>query len=255
MIANYYFWKWADNDLPGKPAEVHAALLRGEKPRALQSFDARPLLKCLGLFAAEGRKRGEEWEWQTQPANSPKQTLFVFATCPAVNASGDRVRRFAAKILPLDLSGYDEPGGHLIPCLPPKLNCFIPGQFPQEAVHDIKADELPVLLRRICPGQPEPWAELWNRKNDAIVAIAEGRRYRVEWAERYQSNPPVHSAKWRARDAKRLAALGGKDDTKALPPAIDPDFLTFADTLSIFQAFLRGVARPTQYCWRKLKRT
>jgi hypothetical protein len=30
MIATYYFWKWADNDLTGKPAEVHAALLRNE---------------------------------------------------------------------------------------------------------------------------------------------------------------------------------------------------------------------------------
>jgi len=28
--ASYYFWKWADNDLPGRPLEVHAALLRGE---------------------------------------------------------------------------------------------------------------------------------------------------------------------------------------------------------------------------------
>ncbi|MEI6279251.1 MAG: hypothetical protein WCQ16_07715 [Verrucomicrobiae bacterium] len=25
-----YFWKWADNDLPGKPAEVFADLMLGE---------------------------------------------------------------------------------------------------------------------------------------------------------------------------------------------------------------------------------
>ncbi len=44
MIAEYYFWKWADNDLPGKPAEVYASLLRGEMHPALQTFDARPLV-------------------------------------------------------------------------------------------------------------------------------------------------------------------------------------------------------------------
>jgi hypothetical protein len=45
MTGCYYFWKWADNDLPGRPVEVHAALLRGERHGALQCFDARPLLK------------------------------------------------------------------------------------------------------------------------------------------------------------------------------------------------------------------
>lgn len=32
---------------------------------------------------------------------------------------------------------------------------------------------------------------------------------------------------------------------------IDPDFITYADTLRIFQAFLRGEPRPAQYHWRR----
>lgn len=53
MSASYYFWKWADNDLPGRPGDVHAALLRGELHPALQPFDARPLLEELGAAAGE----------------------------------------------------------------------------------------------------------------------------------------------------------------------------------------------------------
>lgn len=58
MIASYYFWKWADNDLPGQPVEVHAALLRGALHPALQTFDARPLLARLGNMRRRDTRRG-----------------------------------------------------------------------------------------------------------------------------------------------------------------------------------------------------
>ncbi|MCX6907953.1 MAG: hypothetical protein NTY01_07920, partial [Verrucomicrobia bacterium] len=75
--ASYYFWKWADNDLAGKPTEVFAALMRGELHPALQRFDARPLLRRLEKLAAADRKRGEEWEWQLHPQSSPENVRFV----------------------------------------------------------------------------------------------------------------------------------------------------------------------------------
>ena len=36
MIANCFFWKWADNNLPGKPTDVCGTLLRGELHPAVQ---------------------------------------------------------------------------------------------------------------------------------------------------------------------------------------------------------------------------
>jgi hypothetical protein len=81
MSTSYYFWKWAENDVPGKPAEVWAALLRGELHPALQSFDARPLLNALEDAAAELRTVDEEWEWKVHPPTSPEKACFVFATC------------------------------------------------------------------------------------------------------------------------------------------------------------------------------
>jgi hypothetical protein len=249
--ASYYFWKWADNDLPGRPLEVHAALLRGQLHPALQLFDARPLLARLADAAEEGRLLGEEWDWEAHPQATPERARFVFVTCPLINASEERVVRFWDRFLPLGLSGCDEQGGHLIPCLRPKLNCFITGQHPYDTAYDITEDDLPFLLRRIRPGRPEPWGELLNRR-DSLVAIAEGRRFRVEWREVLDEQAPAKFTQWRARDQKRLKALGGKDDTRRLPTDIDPDFITYAETLRICQVFLRDEPRPAQYHWRKI---
>src|ERR1700691_2948914 len=127
-VGSYYFWKWADNDLPGRPAEVHADLLRGEMHPALQTFDARPLLKKLKSAATRGRACDEEWDWEVTPCDAPEQARFVFVTCPLLNGSEARVRWFSDEFAPLGLSGFDDGGGRLIPCLPPKLNSFILGQ-------------------------------------------------------------------------------------------------------------------------------
>ena len=249
--ASYYFWKWADNDLPGRPVEVHAALLRGELHPALQPFDARPLLARLQEAAAEGRLLGEEWDWQAHPQASPENARFVFVTCPLINASEERLVRFYYRFVPLGLSGYDEQSGHSILGMWPKLNCFITGQYPDEAVYDIAEDDLPFLLRRIRPRRPEPWGVL-RKPRDSVTAIAEGRRYRVEWREGSDEKTCDRFTQWRARDQKRLQALRRKHNTNPLPTDIDPNFITYADTLRIFQVFLRGESRPAQYLWRKI---
>jgi hypothetical protein len=250
---SYYFWKWADNDVSGRPAEVHSALLRGEQHPALELFDARPLLLRLQQAAADGRLAGEEWDWQAQPSASPEKALFVFVSCPRVNASKASVKRFYNRFIPLAVSGYDEQEGHVISCLRPKLNCFICGQFQNEPAYDITPEDIPDLLCRIRPGEPQAWGELWNRWNDAVVASAQGRRFRVEWRDVFGEKIPGQLVQWRARDMRRLRRLNGQDDTKALPERIDPDFLIRADALTIFNTFLRGEPRPARYCWRKLK--
>jgi hypothetical protein len=250
MLRSYYFWKWADNDLPGKPPEVWAALLRGELHPALQLFDARPLLQALEDATTEARTAGEEWEWEVHPPASPAKARFVFVTCPQLNASKERVTKFIGRFAPLGVSGCDDEGGKLLPGLNPKLNYFVTGQLSDcDIIYDITGDELPFLLRRIRPGRPDPWGELWTG-HAAVVAVKESRRFRVEWREWPDEKVRSQFVQWRARDAKRLAALGGKDDIQKLPRETDPDFLTYADTLNIFQAFLRGESRPAQYHWR-----
>ena len=182
MPSSYYFWKWAENDLPGKPPEVWAALLRGEMHPALQCFDARPLVQRLGR-RRRSAALGEEWEWEVHPPASPEKARFVFVTCPRVNTSKARVECFLDRFLPLGVSGCDDEGGKLIPGFNPKLNYFVTGQLPNSGYDcDITADELPFFLRRIRPGQRDPWGDLVNRRG-VLTAMAEGRRFRVQWTE------------------------------------------------------------------------
>src|SRR5580704_10772982 len=100
MQRSYYFWKWADNALPGKPPDVWAALLRGELHPALEVFDSLPLLKALQDSASQARVMGEEWEWEVNPPVAPEKARFVFVTCPYINASAERIKRFVDQFVP-----------------------------------------------------------------------------------------------------------------------------------------------------------
>jgi len=252
VIGSYYFWKWADNDLPGRFPEVHAALLRGEMPPALQTFDAGPLIEALEETArCDGWGERSEWHWAVTPEGMPEQARFVFVTCPVINDSRERLDWFYERFLPLKLSGIDEEGLHNIPCLRPKLNQFIPLQFPEESAYDIGEDDLPALLRMIVPGWGDASAEFLDR-NRGVVAFAERRRFQVEWRENPDWSEPGKFEQWRAQDLKRLAALTEKERQADLPYGRDPDNLLFADALRIFRALLRGEPRPTRYGWKKL---
>jgi hypothetical protein len=249
---SYYFWKWADNDLPGRPTEVHAALLHGEMHAAVQIFDARPLLKKLERVAAQGRKRGEEWYWEVTPRGASEQARFVFVTCPIFNASRKRATWFGNHFLPFELSGVEEGYGRLIPCMRPKLSQFIPGQCPEETAYDIAPDELPILLRQIVPGFSEAWAELLDRYR-GVVAIAKGRRFRVEWREYFDWKKPRQFKQWRAKYPKQFDTPRCATHERSRAFDRDTDLLLFADTLRIFKAFLRGEPRPSQYRWQAVK--
>ncbi len=251
MIFSYYFWKWADNNLPGRPTDVHAALLRGEMPPALQLFDARPLIHKLRIAASRRQRDNEEWQWEVSPGGSVERARFVFVTCPQFEESAQRMRRFWQAFSALGLSGCDEQRGCIVKGLPPKLNCFFTGQQPSERMYDISQDDLPVLLRRVNPRLPDPFAILENQRGGFVQFYAERRRYCVEWAGN-QFWPKTIWDQWRAQDADRLSKVGGTDEGDTLPPRQDPDLLRFSDTLRIFEAFFRGEPRPTQYPWRNI---
>lgn len=267
--ASYYLWKWADNDLPGKPTEVFAALMRGELHPALQTFDARPVVGRLEKLAAAGRKRGEEWDWQVHPPESKESAKFVFLTCPQVPRRGQIRQAFIKHLFPLDVSGYDEQTGQLIEFLLPKLNCVIFGQWPDEELYDVTVDELPVLLRRIRPQEEDPYAILVNRRNHFVQCCAHDRRFCVEWRENHDFADLYKFDHWRAgypprsariAEGRRITTPDGEGEMRLKDSELRPcnvkqhrqELLLFADTLRIFEAFLRGEPRPRQYHWRNI---
>ena len=252
MLKEYYFWKWADNDLPGNPAEVHAALLRGEMHSALQTFNARPLLRRLEKARDEGRDVEEEWDWQRHPQESPGKAHFVFATCPEDGGFSGKLEKV---FFPLGLACYDERRRRLVDNFFPKLNCLVWGAYP-EVLYDIQESDLKEALRRLNSKGKDAFAILTDRRNYFVQCYTYGRRFCVEWRENYDLCHPSKFEQWRAQDAKRLAAVGGAHD-HSLPENVDPDLLRFEDTLHIFKAFLRREPLPTKYTWlnitKKLK--
>ena len=78
MIANCFFWKWAYNDLPGKPTDVCAALLRGELHPAVQPFDARPVIEAIEKLPFEDLSiQRDEYKWDVNKASHSNQAQFV----------------------------------------------------------------------------------------------------------------------------------------------------------------------------------
>jgi len=255
MIASCYFWKWADNDLPGKPTDVHAALLRGELHPALQTFDARPLVAAIEALANETPPdERDEWEWIVEPAKKKQQARFVLLNCPRSPEPKTMHHLLSCQLLRYGVTCFDEGLGILGDRFPPKLNEFKWGQWSGENVYDISADELPVLIKRIEPKFSHPYAVLSNRKDDFVQCFAKGRRFVVEWRENYELNDASKFDHWKAQDKKRMAALKVPYTPKGIPPEKDPDFVNFADTLRIFEAFLLQKQRPSHYHWRNINK-
>ena len=123
--ASCYFWKWADNDLPGKPTEVHADLLRGVQHPALQTFDARPVLTVIEQLAnGSPAADRDEWTWSVVPANQVQRAQFIFLTCPRSNDFKAMHRLLNRQLLPLGVTCFDEGMGMLGDWFPPKLSEF-----------------------------------------------------------------------------------------------------------------------------------
>ena len=247
MTSSYYLWKWADNDLPGKPTEVFSTLLQGELHPALRPFNARPVLHALKTFAACRREVGEEWTWEVQPSNDPAQARFIFLTGPHLNDSRDRAVSFWESMNGLEMSGYDEQYGHVIHVLRAKLNCFLFGQDHRERYYDLTPDELPPLLHRVKLLASNPFAIIEDRRGYFVQCYAHRHRFCVEWRENYDADTDDDFGHWRA-------SLRGPNNVSTLHVRTKHATLQFADTLRVFQAFVRRDPKPSRYRWRSIKR-
>ncbi|MGA3267990.1 MAG: hypothetical protein ABSE16_14335 [Verrucomicrobiota bacterium] len=253
MNATCYFWKWADNDLPGKPLEVHAALLRGELHPALQTFDARPVLAAIEAMAGGSPPaERDEWEWLAEPANQKHAARFILLNCPRPSVARTMHEQLSRQLLRFGVTCFDEGFGMMGNWFPPKLNEFQSGQWPGDMRYDITADELPVLIKRTDPKSPNPYSILTDRRTHFVQCLAKGRRFVVEWRENYDRADFEKFDHWKAQDKKRSAVLKMPYTPTGIPAALDLDFLTYADTVRIFEAFLRGESRPAQYHWRNI---
>jgi len=246
----YYLWKWADNDLPGKPTDVFAALMRGELHPTLQVFDARLLLQLLSRTATRGRSRGEEWDWQVEPASSPEQARFVFLACPGFR---NLKNSFYRSLLRLGLAVYAEQEAQIVRAFPPKLNRFLLGQNMHRHHYDVTASDLPVLLSQIHPDWSDPFAILEDYRDRFVQCYAHRGKFCLEWRENFTPKNDDNFDQW-------IASYPDGTTTEEAVHHVEPgrhkttELLRFGDVLGVFQAFVRGKPRPMKYRWRSIKK-
>ena len=267
MTASYYLWKWAANDLTGKPNEVFSELLHGRMHPAIQAFDPAPVVRQLERIAAQGRRKDEEWDWQIHHDPTGRQAAFVFLTCPAVERYGQMRHRFCEWLLHLDITGYDEQRGQLMFCFCPKKNAWECGDS-GDIAYDIVEDDLPVLLRRIPSDTSGSYAILENRHNHFVQCALFNRRFTVEWRENYDLADFSKFCQWRVGYFKSAPGR----PRLFVPPSWESsrinkncelvlgqvrkhkhELILYRDTLRIFRAFLRGEPRPRQYHWQDIR--
>ncbi len=246
--ATYYIWKWADNDLPGKPNDVFAALMRGRMHPALQEFDPAALVQLLEATAAGSAR--EEWTWEVQRNSKTGLARFVIATGPAFpwkiphTPLTDTVWR-------LGFVWYHEEMGRVGLGLP-KHTCFKYIDLPW--VYDATEAELPVLLRQIPTGTANPFAILEDHRCWFVQTFTDGKHWIVEWRENNSVTDWKNFDQWIAghrpvsNRRTRVKSVVGKG-----PPCRASERLTYAETLDIFRAFLHGEPRPTRYHWHSIK--
>ena len=266
MIAAYYLWKWAENDLPGKPNEVFAMLMRGEIHPALARFNPAPVIRQLEKTAKIGRRDGEEWDWQVCPGGNTTQASFIHVRCLLRENPNHTRNPFLDWWDAHGMSGYDEQKGRLIECLSPKLNLFQSEQWWDEPSYDIDAEELAVLLRRLRPSGENPFISLFNRRGEFVQCMGSGRRYSVEWSERLDLKDWKQIAIWRMESVPKTnklrqfipagtpySVVKDRDWCQCFTRKTSHETFRFSETLAVFRAFLRGEPRPAQYQWRNLK--
>ena len=260
--ASHCFWKWADNDLPGRPNEVLADLVRGNMHPALQAFDPQPVVRELEKASRKGRRSGEEWDWQVCPDGIGNQARFVHLACLLKDNPNFSREPLIDRLDALGISGYDDQHGRLIECLSPKLNVFECEQWWDEPRYDVDAAELAVLLRRLRPNRQNPFASLTDRRGSFVSCMGYGRRFSVEWHERLDPHDWSQTAPWRlecfpVRGRRRwfmptgveFSRVKGSDWCRCFTGESDHETITFTETLAVFRSFLRGQPRPQQYRW------
>jgi hypothetical protein len=259
-----YLWKWADNDLPGRPNDVFAKLVRGEMHPALQPFDPMPVVQVLEKCSDDGLADHEEWSWRICPHGKGQRARFIYLQCLLKDNPTHSPEPVLDQLQALDMSGYDDECHRLIPNLSPKLNMFLSEQW-DERSYDIDGDELAVLLRRLSPSGSNPFAILTDRCGNFVQCMGHGCRYNVEWHEqtdpkdwnqlrswRLESVPVPKKRRYFIPAGVEYSRVKDRDWHPCFTGDSDHETISFSETLSIFRCFLHGKPRPRQYRWRNI---
>ena len=245
MAAAYYIWKWAEDDSPGRPADIVAQLCAGQLPRALQPFSLKPVLGRLAEVADQ--RRNEMSELLIEAEGRPNdQAVFIHLCDPAADSPW-----LADKLLwavwPDDLTLYSETNNRLLGL--PKHNVVeLPGGDQRV---DIEPSDIPEQLHTLDRRQHLDALACYDRHGNMFQVFAHRHRYAIEWQVMPERDFNRHQI-WVAGKPvanHRYARFGTSNNWLDL---MDNEVLGMADAQRLWVAFLAGADRPENYNWRDI---
>jgi hypothetical protein len=233
----FTIWKWADNDLPGKPNEVFATLMSGRMHPALQPFDACPILRRIEGLALRDRRQGKEWDWQVQPDKETGATRFLHVTAPTGRYPGLPCESLGETVYRRGLVAYDEHLGRLA-YGGPKRFCLEFSSRPW--AYDFEEADLPVLVRQLYARHGSHHGALVNHRQDFLgICMDDGCYHNIEW-RRYIGRVEGPFEQWQACSKRTPTGTRGKYR------------LRFSEVLAIARSFYRQEPRSTVCRWRDI---
>ena len=143
MPTEYYIWKWAENDLPGQPAEILTQLATGDLPPALEQFLVRKLYPRLARVLDQWRSELSEI-FVDPPVTLPGAARFIRLRHPLGDPEG-LANQLLWAVWEAELTVYNATANRLIG-LPKRNVVELPGG---RQLLDIERADIPGLLHRL----------------------------------------------------------------------------------------------------------
>ena len=246
MPTEYYIWKWADNDLVGRPAEVVDGLSAGDLPMALEQFLVRKVYPRL-----------------VKVLNKCRSELSEIAVDPQMTAAG--TSRFIRLRHPLDsewlanqllwsvwdaeLTVFNATDNRLIGL--PKRNVV---EMPKgRQLVDIRRGEIPPLLHQLAKEPGLAALACYDRNGNMFQVWTHQRRYAVEWQVLPARDFNLHRI-WvagRPIPTQRRSRLGTLEGGLEL---FSRELLEMGEVYGLWASFLAGEKLPSSHVWRDVTR-
>lgn len=245
MAATYYIWKWADNDLPGQPADVVAQLCAGQFPSALNPFSPKPVLGRLAGVADQ--RRNEMSELLIEVEGQPNSQASFIHLCDPASDSPWLADKLLWAVWPDNLTLYSETNNRLLG-LPKRNVVELPGG---DQLVDIEPGDIPEQLHALDRGGHLIALSCYDRDGNMFQVFSHRHRFAVEWQIMPERDFNRHQI-WAAGKlvpSHRHARLGASNSWLDL---FDNEVLGMADAQRLWVAFLASAARPENYNWRDI---
>ena len=247
MPTEYYIWKWADNDLPGRPAEVEDGLCAGDLPPAIQQFLVRKVYPR--LVKVLNRCRAELSEILVDPQLTAAGAARFIRLRHPLGDSAWLANQLLWSGWDAELTVYNATAQRLVGL--PKRNVVEMPAGRQWV--DIARADIPGLLHQL--GQEPDLAALacYDRDGNMFQVWAHQRRYAVEWQVLPARDFNLHRI-WvagRSLPTQRQARLGSLEGGLEL---YSRELLEMAEVAGLWAAFLAGAKLPASHVWRDVTR-